>query len=88
MIRLWESGVSSEVVDDALSSKVIVEEREEEMPLPPPQTADDRHPTVHQGPLLTALLNKMETLLDQVVGGALALVCMLCEQSACLSTAL
>lgn len=65
MIRMWENGIN---VNDGSPSQTSVEG--EESPLPQP-TGNDRDTTVCEGPLLTALLNKMETLLDQVPGSTL-----------------
>ena len=69
MIRMWESGVNSEGGEKESPSQTSVGEggggEGEESPLPQP-TGNDRDAMVCEGPLLTALLNKMETLLDQV----------------------
>ena len=70
MIRTWENGVNSEGGENGSPSQSSVGEGGggmEESPLPPQTTANDRGDSiVCEGPLLTALLNKMETLLDQV----------------------
>ena len=69
MIRMWENGVISEGGEKGSPSRNSVGGGEggrgEENPLPEP-TGNDRDSVVCEGPLLTALLNKMETLLDQV----------------------
>lgn len=57
MIRLWDNGVT---VGDTVNERTV----QEESPLPQP--GDDEGSAVCEGPLLTALLNKIETLLDQV----------------------
>lgn len=63
MIRSWE-GVASD--GGTVNERSI----EEESPLPQPSVAgekrEERALPVSEGPLLSALLNKMETLLDQV----------------------
>ena len=67
---MWESGVNSEGGEKGSPSQTSVGEGGgEENPLPQP-TGNDRSTMVCEGPLLTALLNKMETLLDQVCVGS------------------
>ena len=64
MIRLWDSGLAAEGGDEASSSQISL--HGEESPLPQPTAGNDLDAIVCEGSLLTALLNKMETLLDQV----------------------
>lgn len=59
MIRMWENLESGE---KGLPS----ETSGEESPLPHPTSNDRGEGVVCEGPLLTVLLNKIETLLDQV----------------------
>ena len=62
MIRMWENLESGE---KGLPSETSGE-GEKESPLPHPTSNDRGEGVVCEGPLLTVLLNKIETLLDQV----------------------
>ena len=62
MIRSWDNGTGDGGTTAERGSQ-------EESPLPPPTAAGERgESAVCEGPLLSALLNKTETLLDQVSG--------------------
>ena len=71
MIRLWDSGSLAAAAEEGgeeetPSSQGSIPVQGEESPLPQPTPSSDVGTTISEGPLLAALLNKMETFLDQV----------------------
>ena len=75
MIRMWENLESGE---KGLPSETSGERGEggKENPLPHSTGNDRGEGVICEGPLLTVLLNKMETLLDQVLGVCRDFLCM------------